>query len=54
MFWRNERDAGVVDVSVELLDAVGGARAQDWLDWWTGRVSFAEEVKDGKDRSRRR
>lgn len=53
IFWRRD-DAGdssdVVDVSVGLLDAGagGGARAVEWLDWWRGRVSFAEEAGTGR------
>lgn len=44
------------DVSVGLMDASSGATAQDWLEWWTGRVSyedravnkpFAEELGQG-------
>ncbi|KAL3426377.1 glutathione-dependent formaldehyde-activating enzyme [Phlyctema vagabunda] len=34
----------VVDVSTGLLDPEQGARVEDWLDWWTGRVSFREDA----------
>ncbi|KAI9796975.1 MAG: hypothetical protein M1835_002498 [Candelina submexicana] len=45
VFWRREgREDGVVDVSVGLLDAEEGARAEEWVEWVTGRVSFAEET----------
>ncbi|KAI9700780.1 MAG: hypothetical protein M1836_002149 [Candelina mexicana] len=45
VFWRREgREDGVVDVSVGLLDAEEGARAEEWVEWVTGRVSFAEEA----------
>jgi hypothetical protein len=37
-----------MDVSVGLLDADEGARAETWLDWWTGRVSFAEDAGLGR------
>lgn len=33
---------GLVDVAVGLLDAEGGARAEELLSWWTERVSFEE------------
>lgn len=44
VFWHEEQGAEVVDVSAGLFDAVEGARAENWLDWWTGRVSFSEEA----------
>jgi len=42
-FWHDEERPDLVDVSVGLLEADEGARAEGWLDWWTGRVSFEEE-----------
>ncbi|EED21666.1 DUF636 domain protein [Talaromyces stipitatus ATCC 10500] len=47
-FWHCDERPGVVDVSVGLLRSIAGARAGDWLEWATGRVSFAEDaqVKD--------
>ncbi|KAJ5431004.1 hypothetical protein N7445_008736 [Penicillium cf. griseofulvum] len=40
-FWHcNERPL-LIDVSVGLLRA-NGARAEDWLEWVTSRISFAE------------
>jgi len=36
--------AELLDVSVGLLDAESGARAEEWLEWVTTRVSFAEEA----------
>ncbi|KAL8790760.1 MAG: hypothetical protein Q9213_000384 [Squamulea squamosa] len=42
-FWRHEeRRGGVIDVSVGLLDAKEGAKAEEWLEWRTERVSFEE------------
>ncbi|KAK3337547.1 Mss4-like protein [Cercophora scortea] len=38
------RAGGLLDISVGLLRASSGARAEGWLDWWRGRVSFAEEA----------
>lgn len=45
VFWHNAGRPELIDVSAGLLEAAdGGARAEGWLDWWTGRVSFAEEA----------
>ncbi|KAL8762622.1 MAG: hypothetical protein Q9184_001423 [Pyrenodesmia sp. 2 TL-2023] len=42
VFWHCDERPGVVDVSVGLLDAEEGARAENWLEWATDRVSFEE------------
>lgn len=43
VFWHcKENRPALVDVSVGLLDPREGARAEGWLEWWTGRVSFSE------------
>jgi hypothetical protein len=42
VFWHCEERPLLLDVSVGLLHANAGARAEDWLDWATSRVSFAE------------
>lgn len=42
VFWHCDERPGIIDVSVGLLDAEEGARAEDWLEWATGRVSFEE------------
>lgn len=42
VFWHSDDRPDIVDVSVGLLDSDEGARAEDWLEWWTGRVSFEE------------
>jgi hypothetical protein len=48
VFWAGDEERfgrrGLVDVAVGLLDAGSGARAEEVLAWWTGRVSFAEEA----------
>lgn len=44
VFWHNKERSELIDVSVGLLEATDGARAESWLEWWTGRVSFAEEA----------
>lgn len=41
VFWHNAERPTVVDVSVGLLRG-NGARAENWLEWATGRVSFTE------------
>ncbi|KAI1819668.1 hypothetical protein F4861DRAFT_122218 [Xylaria intraflava] len=48
VFWRDHWRPELMDVSVGLLDADEGARAETWLDWWTGRVSFAEDAGTGR------
>ncbi|KAI1276373.1 hypothetical protein F5Y07DRAFT_134393 [Xylaria sp. FL0933] len=48
VFWRDRWRPELMDVSVGLLDADEGARAETWLDWWTGRVSFAEDAEIGR------
>jgi hypothetical protein len=42
IFWHCTWRPDLLDVSVGLLDPREGARAESWLDWWTGRVSFSE------------
>ncbi|GAB7323792.1 hypothetical protein MBLNU13_g07246t1 [Cladosporium sp. NU13] len=34
----------ILDVAVGLLDAHEGARAEDWLEWCTSRLSFREDA----------
>lgn len=48
VFWHEKSPDEVVDVSVGLLKDPEGARAEKWLEWWQGRVSFAEEVGTGR------
>jgi hypothetical protein len=49
VFWHDKWRPEVVDVSVGLLDAKEGARAEEWLEWWRGRVSFAEDAEGRGD-----
>ncbi|KAI4144762.1 MAG: hypothetical protein L6R39_004046 [Caloplaca ligustica] len=42
VFWHCDQRPGIVDVSAGLLDAEEGAKAEDWLEWATERVSFEE------------
>ncbi|KAI1263350.1 hypothetical protein F5Y18DRAFT_125735 [Xylariaceae sp. FL1019] len=44
VFWRDRLRSELMDVSVGLLDAQEGAKAESWLDWWRNRVSFEEEA----------
>ncbi|KAK2782400.1 hypothetical protein FQN52_000940 [Onygenales sp. PD_12] len=46
VFWHCDWRPGVVDVSVGLLRAESGVRADKWLDWVLDRVSFEEEAVD--------
>ena len=48
VFWRSEDRSEIIDVSVGVLNADEGARAESWLDWQTDRVSFEEECR-GRD-----
>jgi hypothetical protein len=48
VFWHDAYRPDVIDVSVGLLDAAEGARAERWLEWWTDRVSFSEDVETGR------
>ncbi len=50
VFWHDGFRPDLIDVSAGLFHvASGGVRAEAWLDWWTGRVSFAEERRRGRD-----
>ncbi len=46
VFWHSDSRPELIDVSVGLLDAVEGARAESWLGWKTERVSFQEEAQN--------
>ena len=51
MFYHAERAKDVIDVSAGLLDGSTmdmGARVEDWLEWGRARVSYAEEVRQGR------
>lgn len=48
VFWHSDHRPDIVDVSVGLLDSERGARAEDWLEWWTERVSFEELAQNAK------
>lgn len=49
VFWHDKWRPEVVDVSVGLLKAQEGARAEEWLEWWMGRVSFEEDAEGRGD-----
>lgn len=52
IFWRGRHGGpSLIDVSAGLLRAESGARAEaeGWLQWWKGRVSFAEEASLGRE-----
>lgn len=42
VFWHCDERPGILDVSAGLLDAEEGARAEDWFEWATEKVSFEE------------
>ena len=46
VFWTSHARPGLIDVSVGLLNALEGARAESWLEWWCDRVSFREEAQN--------
>ncbi|CCC08696.1 hypothetical protein SMACR_06832 [Sordaria macrospora] len=48
VFYHAEKAKDVIDVSVGLFDGDRGARAEDWLEWGRERVSYAEEVREGR------
>ncbi|KAK2601171.1 hypothetical protein N8I77_010641 [Diaporthe amygdali] len=48
VFWHSKVRPDLIDVSVGLLQASEGARAESLLDWWRERCSFAEDA--GLDR----
>ncbi|KAK7420225.1 hypothetical protein QQX98_002880 [Neonectria punicea] len=48
VFWHEKSRSDVIDVSIGLLRAPDGARAESWLEWWLERVSFAEEAGTGR------
>ena len=45
VFWHCDERPDVVDVSVGLLEGESGARVEEWLDWWTERVSFMQDAR---------
>lgn len=45
VFWHCDWRPDLIDVSVGLLRAPEGARAESWLQWWRGRVSFEEDAE---------
>jgi hypothetical protein len=48
VFWHDAERPDLIDVSIGLLRSPIGARAEDWLDWWTDRVSFSEDGIRGR------
>ncbi|KAI9042251.1 GFA family protein [Aspergillus affinis] len=48
VFWHCEERPLLIDVSVGLLRAKSGARAEDWVEWHLGRVSFSGMAVDPK------
>ncbi|KAK7959654.1 Mss4-like protein [Apiospora aurea] len=48
VFWHDKWRSDLIDVSVGLLDVPEGVRAEGWLDWWTGQVSFVDDAGNGR------
>ena len=48
IFWHCDERPELIDVSVGVLRAPEGARAETWLEWWTERLSFREEAFDAQ------
>ncbi|KAK4125165.1 hypothetical protein N657DRAFT_357779 [Parathielavia appendiculata] len=52
IFWHDDFRPDLIDVSVGLFrpsaNSGGGARAENWLEWWTERVSFSEDASKGR------
>ena len=46
VFWHSDFRPELIDVSVGLLQAESGARAEEWLEWTTKRISFAEHANN--------
>lgn len=46
VFWHSDERPDLIDVSVGLLVGESGARAEEWLEWCTQRVSFMEDARD--------
>lgn len=44
VFYHTDKRPHIVDVAVGLLDAESGARAAEWLEWRSERVSFEEDA----------
>jgi hypothetical protein len=44
IFWDGDERPSLLDVAVGLFDAESGARAEEWLEWVTDRVSFRENA----------
>ena len=44
IFWEGDFRPDIVDVAVGIMDAESGARAEEWLEWATDRISFQEEA----------
>ncbi|KAI4140396.1 MAG: hypothetical protein LQ340_007877, partial [Diploschistes diacapsis] len=42
VFWRSTERPDLIDVSVGLMEAPSGSRAEEWLDWKLERISFVE------------
>ena len=46
VFYHNDERPGLIDVSVGLMEAESGARAEEWLEWPRDEVSYAEYAQN--------
>ncbi|MCJ1409968.1 hypothetical protein MMC19_004052 [Ptychographa xylographoides] len=47
VFWHSDKQRPeVIDISAGLLESPVGARAEDWLQWRTDRMSFQEDAQN--------
>jgi hypothetical protein len=46
VFWHCDERPDLIDISVGILRAPEGSRAENWLEWWTKRLSFKEQALD--------
>ncbi|KAE8152535.1 Mss4-like protein [Aspergillus avenaceus] len=46
VFWHCQERPLLIDISIGLLQANSGSKAEEWLAWHTGRVSFEELALD--------
>ena len=46
VFYHNDKRPDLIDVSVGLMEAESGARAEEWLEWSRDEVSYAEYAQN--------
>lgn len=46
LFWHCDERPDLIDVSTGLMNAASGARAEEWVEWCSKRVSFREYAQN--------